>query len=96
VIQVQAVDAAGRVVTNRALPRDKFVAWRAQLPPGCMVAMEVSFSAHPWGRKLIAMGLDARIVSAQLLHARPGSRREPPQGPHRTAQISRFDRRPWK
>jgi transposase len=66
VIQVQAVDAAGRVVTNRALPRDKFVAWCAQLPPGCMVAMEVSSSAHHWGRKLVAMGLDARIVSAQL------------------------------
>jgi transposase len=66
VIQVHAVDAAGRVVTNRALPRDKFIAWCAQLPPGCMVVMEVSSSAHHWGRKLIAMGLDARIISAQL------------------------------
>jgi transposase len=45
VIQVHAVDATGRVVTNRALPRDKFIAWCAQLPPGCIVAMEVSSSA---------------------------------------------------
>ena len=32
VIQVHAVDAAGKLVTNRALPRDKFIAWCAQLP----------------------------------------------------------------
>ena len=66
VIQVHAVDGAGRVVTNRALARDKFLAWCAQLPPGCMVVMEVSSSAHHWARQLLAMGLDARIVSAHL------------------------------
>ena len=27
VIQVHSVDAAGKLVTNRALPRDKFIAW---------------------------------------------------------------------
>jgi transposase len=32
VIQVQAVDVAGRVVTSRALVRDKFMPWCAQLP----------------------------------------------------------------
>ncbi|MEY4751881.1 MAG: hypothetical protein RIQ60_4095, partial [Pseudomonadota bacterium] len=31
VIHVVAVDAAGRVVTNRPLPREKFLAWCAQL-----------------------------------------------------------------
>jgi transposase len=67
VIQVHAVDAAGRVVTSKALTRDKFMAWCAQLPPGCLVAMEASSSAHHWARKLIAMGLDARIMSAQLV-----------------------------
>ncbi|MFM8899907.1 MAG: IS110 family transposase [Burkholderiales bacterium] len=66
VIQVHAVDAAGRVVTSRALARDKFMAWCAQLPPGCLVVMEVSSSAHHWGRKLIALGMDARIIAAQL------------------------------
>jgi transposase len=55
VIQVHAVDAAGRVVTSRALARDKFMAWCAQLPPGCLVVMEVSSSAHHWGRKLMAV-----------------------------------------
>ena len=66
VIQVQAVDGTSRVLTNRALSRDRFLPWCSQLPPGCLVVMEVSSSAHHWARKLLAMGLDARIVSAQL------------------------------
>jgi transposase len=67
VIQVHAVDAAGRVLTTRALARDKFIAWCALLPAGCIVAMETSSSSHHWARKLIALGLDARIIAAQLV-----------------------------
>jgi len=57
VIQVHAVDAAGAVVCRRALPRDKFIAWCARLPAGCIVAMEISSSAHHWARRLLALGL---------------------------------------
>ena len=46
VIQVHAVDAAGKVVTSRALPRNKFIVWCAQLASGCVVAMEASAGAH--------------------------------------------------
>jgi transposase len=67
VIQVHAVDASGRVLTSRALARDKFLEWCVMLPSGCLVAMEASSSAHHWARKLIALGLDARIISAQLV-----------------------------
>ena len=67
VIQVHAVDRAGHVVARRSLPRDGFMAWCAGLPAGCMVAMEVSSSAHHWARKLSALGLDARIIAAQLV-----------------------------
>ncbi len=42
VIQVHAVDAGGQLLTGRALARDKFIAWCAQLPAGCVVAMEAS------------------------------------------------------
>lgn len=66
VIQVHAVDAAGRVVSSRALSRERFMAWCAQLPAGCLLAMEASSSAHHWCRRLLALGLDARIISAQL------------------------------
>jgi transposase len=66
VIQVHAVDASGRIVTSKALRREQFLPWCVRLPEGSMVVMEASSSAHYWCRRLIAFGLDARIVSAQL------------------------------
>ena len=67
VIQVHAVDAAGRRVASRALKRDQFMAWCVQLPPGCVVAMEACASAHHWARKLRALGLDARLIAANFV-----------------------------
>ena len=67
VIQVHGVDGAGHVLTSRALARDRFLGWCAQLPAGCIVAMGTSSSAHHWARKLVALGLDARIIAAQLV-----------------------------
>ena len=67
VIQVHAVDAAGRRVVTRAFKREQFVAWCAQLPPGCLVAMEACSSAHHFGRRLRGMGLDARLIAASFV-----------------------------
>ena len=63
-IQVHAVDAVGKVVCNKQLSRDKFIAWCNQLPAGCLVAMEACSGSHAWARKLIALGLDAKIIAA--------------------------------
>ena len=67
VIQVHAVDAAGRRVVSRALKRDQFIAWCVQLPAGCLVAMEACSSAHHWARKLRALGLEAQLIAANLV-----------------------------
>ena len=67
VIQVHAVDAAGRRVVARALKRDQFIAWCMQLPAGCVGAMEACSSAHHWARKLRALGLDARLIAANFV-----------------------------
>ena len=67
VIQVHAVDGGGRVLTNRALARDKFLAWCARLPLGCMVVMEVSSSAHHWAREFQALGHTVRLMAAQFV-----------------------------
>jgi transposase len=67
VIQVHAVDAAGKVITNRALNREKFLLWCAELPADCLIAMEACSSAHHWCRKLRERGLDARMIPAQLV-----------------------------
>ena len=69
VIQVHAVNAAGRVVSAKALSRDKFVAWCVQLPPGCPVAMEACSGGHHWARKLRALGLDARLIAGHFVGA---------------------------
>lgn len=61
-IQVHAVDSAGKVVTNRALKREKFLLWCTNLPAGCLIAMEACSGAHHWSRKLIERGFDARII----------------------------------
>jgi len=67
VIQVHAVDAIGRVVTARAIKRDRFEAWCAQLPAGCIVAMESCSGAHHWARRLSALGLRPRVIAAHLV-----------------------------
>ena len=67
VIHVHAVDASGRRVVARAFKRDQFFAWCAQLPAGCLVAMEACSSAHHWARKLRALGLDARLIAANFV-----------------------------
>jgi transposase len=67
VIQLHAVDGAGRRVVARAIKRDQFLAWCAQLPPGCLVAMEACSGAHAWARRLRAMGVDARLIAASFV-----------------------------
>lgn len=63
-IQVHAVDAAGRRVVAKAFKREQFFAWCEQLPTGCLVAMEACSGAHHWARRLRAQGLDARLIAA--------------------------------
>ena len=67
VIQIHPLDATGKVITSRSLPRDKFMPLCAQQPAAVLIAMEASSSAHHWACKLVAMGLDARIIAAHLV-----------------------------
>jgi len=67
VIQVHAVDRTGRRVVSRAIKREQFLAWCAQLPAGCLVAMEACSGAHHWARHLRVMGLDARLIAANFV-----------------------------
>ena len=46
VVQVHAVDRAGRVVLARPVSVEGFFAWCAALPAGCLVAMEACGGAH--------------------------------------------------
>ena len=67
VFQVHAVDRSGRVVLAKALSPDRFFAWCAQLPGGCLVAMEACGGAHHVARRLGLLGLDARLLAGQFV-----------------------------
>ena len=61
VFQVHAVDAKGEIVVVRKLTRSQLIPFFAELPP-CVVAMEACCSAHHWGRALIALGHEVRLL----------------------------------
>ncbi len=66
-IQVYSVDAGERVVLAKAMSREKFAAWCAELPPGCIVATEAASSAHHWARKLAALGFQPRLIAPHFV-----------------------------
>jgi transposase len=72
VFQVHAVDAGGEVVVARKLTRGRLVAFFSELPP-CVVAMEACASAHHWGRQLLALGFEVRLIPPA--HVKPYVRR---------------------
>src|ERR1700712_2834891 len=67
VYQVHAVDRAGTRVSAKAMSVDRFYAWCAGLPAGCLVAMEACGGAHHTARRLRLMGLDARLIACHLV-----------------------------
>ncbi len=72
VFQVYAVDAKGEVVVARKLTRGRLVAFFAELAP-CVVAMEACSSAHHWGRQLLALGHEVKLIPPA--HVKPDVRR---------------------
>lgn len=65
VMQVHAVDRAERVVVRKAISRERFVNWFANLEP-CLVAMKACGGAHYWARKLRSLGHDVRLIPPQF------------------------------
>ena len=70
--QVHAVDATGAIVVARKLRRGRLVPFFAELAP-CVVAMEACASAHHWGRALIELGHEVRLLPPA--HVKPYVRR---------------------
>lgn len=67
VYQVHAVDRGGRVLLAKALSPGRFFAWCAELPAGCLVAMEACGGAHHVARRLRLQGLDARLIAGHFV-----------------------------
>jgi transposase len=88
--QVGAIDQQGKLVFNRKLSPKKFALAMQQLEP-TIVAMEACAAAHYWGRRLIAMGHEVRLVPPQ--HAK-AFRRVHKSDAHDTLSIAEAAQRP--
>src|SRR5580704_12544694 len=72
VFQVHAVGAKGEIVVARKLTRSQLIPFFAELPP-CVVAMEACSSGHHWGRALMELGHEVRLIPPA--HVKPYVRR---------------------
>jgi len=70
--QVHGVDAKGEVVVTRKLRRGALAQFFAKLAP-CVVAMEACSSAHHWGRQLLGLGFEVKLIPPA--HVKPYVRR---------------------
>jgi transposase len=61
IFQVHGCDAAGKVVVAKALRRREVLPFFAALGP-CLVGLEACGSAHHWGRALLALGHDVKLI----------------------------------
>jgi transposase len=68
VLQVHAVDAAGRVVVRKALRRAQVLPFFARLPP-CLVGMEACGTAHHWARELGKLGHTVKLMPPKYVKA---------------------------
>ena len=61
VFQVHGIDAAGQVIVRKKLRRKELLEFFNELPP-CLVGMEACGTANHWGRQLIALGHNVRLM----------------------------------
>ena len=59
--QLHGARADGSVAFRRKVSREKLLYFLAALPR-CVVAMEACASAHHWGREIMQLGHDVRLV----------------------------------
>ena len=59
--QVHGAKADGSVAYRRKLGRERLLSFLAS-QPSCTVAMEACGSAHYWGREIVALGHEVRLV----------------------------------
>lgn len=66
VFQVHAISSDGEVLVRRKLRRAEVMRFFTDLP-ACLVGMEACASAHHWGRELMALGHEVRLMPPAYL-----------------------------
>ena len=67
VFQVHGVDSHEQVQVRKQLRRSQMLDFFRQVESPCVVAMEACGSAHYWGRELIKLGHEVRLISPQFV-----------------------------
>ena len=65
-VHVHGVDASGRSCVDRKMRPAKLKEYLANLEP-CVVGMETCGRAHQWGRDVLAMGHEAKLMAPQFV-----------------------------
>ena len=73
VFQVRGADGAGRAVLRKKLSRSQVLKFFKQLKP-CVVAMEACGGSHYWGREIVKLGHDVRLIP--LAYVKPFVKRQ--------------------
>jgi transposase len=66
VFEVHGVDERGQQKLRKTLRRSGVRSFFAQLPP-CIVSMEACATAHYWGRELVKLGHEVRLMASQFV-----------------------------
>lgn len=69
VFQVCVWMADGSVAWNRKISRQKLLHTLRQFPPQTLIAMEACSTSHFWGRALISIGYDVKLIPTQHVKA---------------------------
>jgi transposase len=73
VFQVHGIDTNGAIVFRRKLRRNDVMAFFTALPP-CLIGIEACATGHHWGRVLVALGHEVRLMPAS--YAKPYVKRQ--------------------
>ena len=71
--QLHGARADGSVAFRKTLSRERLLAFLASVPP-CVVAMEACASAHYWGREIMTLGHEVRLIPP--LYVKPFLKRQ--------------------
>jgi len=61
VFQVHGIDASGAVIVRRQLRRSQVLPFFRKLP-ACVIGIEACATAHHWGRELVALGHEVKLM----------------------------------
>ena len=64
---MHGVDSHEQVQVRKQLKRNQMLDFFRQVESPCVVAMEACGSAHYWGRELIKLGHEVRLISPQFV-----------------------------